>query len=142
MAYIDCYLAPVPRANRAAYEELARVSAEVVKQHGALRVVEAWLDEQGPQADTYHGDTARQEAQTYNHFAQAAGARGGEAVVMSWVEWPDRATRDAGMARVTSDPRMQFDGQPPAFDGARLIAGGFVPMLDSGQAAPCGSTAA
>jgi uncharacterized protein YbaA (DUF1428 family) len=33
MSYIDCFLAPVPRANKAAYEELARLSAKVVKEH-------------------------------------------------------------------------------------------------------------
>ena len=51
-------------------------------------------------------------------------------MVLSWIEWPDRATRDAGMARVTADPRMQFAEGPPAFDGRRLIAAGFLPMLD------------
>jgi uncharacterized protein YbaA (DUF1428 family) len=35
------------------------------------------------------------------------------------------------MEKVTSDPRMQFRDRPPAFDGRRLIAGGFVPMLYS-----------
>ncbi|HEY9608090.1 DUF1428 family protein [Allocoleopsis sp.] len=32
MTYIDCYLAPVPRENRAAYEELAKISAQIVKE--------------------------------------------------------------------------------------------------------------
>lgn len=66
-----------------------------------------------------------------NSFVKAAGAQEGETVLMSWVEWPDKVARDAGMAKVTSDPRMQFDGQAPVFDGLRLIAGGFVPMLKS-----------
>ena len=130
MAYIDCFLAPVPRANRAAYEQLARLSAVVVKEHGALRVVECWLDEGGPSAETYHGDSARLDAVAYAGFANAAGAGPDETVVLSWIEWPDRAARDAGMARVTADPRMQFAEGPPAFDGRRLIAAGFMPMLD------------
>jgi len=66
MTYIDCYLAPVPRENRGAYEELARISAQVVKEYGALRVVECWLDESGPDArrttakrpDSNHTNTA------------------------------------------------------------------------------------
>ena len=128
MAYIDCYLAPVPRANRAAYKQLAALSARVVREHGALRVTECWLDESGPGASTYHGDDARLDDGAYAGFIQAAGAGPDDTVVMSWVEWPDKATRDAGMARVTSDPRMQFSDQPPVFDGARLIAGGFLPM--------------
>lgn len=128
MSYIDCFLAPVPRANRAAYEDMARISAQVVKEHGALSVVECWLDESGPEASSYHGTTARQDASTYAGFHAAAGAREGETVVLSTIEWPDKATRDIGMEKVTSDPRMQFDDRPAAFDGRRLVAAGFRPM--------------
>lgn len=130
MPYIDCYLAPVPRANRAAYEELAALSATVVREHGALRVVECWLDDAGPDAATYHGAEARLEADAYGSFSAAAGAGRDETVVMAWIEWPDKAARDAGMAKVTSDPRMQFTDGPPTFDGRRLIAAGFKPMVD------------
>jgi uncharacterized protein YbaA (DUF1428 family) len=135
MSYFDCYLAPVPHENKAAYEELARISAQVVKEHGALRVVECWLDESGPDASTYHGEQARLESAAYRGFTGAAGAHPGETVVMSFVEWPDKAARDAGMERVTRDPRMQFTGEPPVFDGRRLIAGGFKPMLGDAVAA-------
>ncbi len=41
---------------------------------------------------------------------------------------PDKAARDAGMEKVTSDPRKQFTGLPAAFNGKRLIAAGFRPM--------------
>lgn len=129
MIYIDCYLAPVPRENRSAYEELAIISAQVVKEYGALRVVECWLDESGPDASSYHGDQTREQIQEYGSFVNAAGAGNGETVVMSFIEWPDKAARDAGMAKLTSDPRMQFNDIPPAFDGKRLIAAGFKPML-------------
>lgn len=128
MTYIDCYLVPVPRANKAAYEELARISAQVVKEHGALRVVECWIDESGPDASSYHEVEARLASEEYGNFLDAAGAREGETVVFSYVEWPDKATRDAGMDKVTSDPRMQFQDLPPTFDGRRLIAAGFRPM--------------
>lgn len=135
MTYIDCYLAPVPRENRGAYEELARISAQVVKEYGALRVVECWLDESGPDASSYHGQEARLEPHEYGSFARAVGAGKGETVVISYIEWPDKATRDAGMDKVTSDPRMQFQDRPPAFDGRRLIAAGFKPMLDESREA-------
>lgn len=128
MTYIDCYLVPVPRAHKAAYEELARISAQVVKEHGALRIVECWLDESGPDASSYHGVEARLATEEYGNFLGAAGAREDETVVLSCVEWPDKATRDAGMEKVTSDPRMQFQDHPPTFDGRRLIAAGFRPM--------------
>jgi uncharacterized protein YbaA (DUF1428 family) len=129
MSYIDCFLAPVPRANRAAYEKLAKISEEVVKAHGALRVVECWLDESGPEASTYHGEGAARESSQYGTFFAAAGAKADETVVMSFIEWADKAARDAGMKKVTSDPRMQFNDEPSAFDGSRLIAAGFLPML-------------
>jgi len=130
MTYVDCYLVPVPRANRTAYEQLARISADVAKEHGALRVVECWLDEAGPEASSYHMEEARLESTAYGGFAQAAGAGKDETVVMSYVEWPDKARRDEGMAKLMSDPRMDFQDLPPTFDGRRLIAGGFRPMLE------------
>jgi len=127
--YFDCYLAPVPRKNRAAYEETARVSERVLREYGAVRVVECWLDEDGPEASTYHGTTAKQESARYGTFNRAAGATEEETVVMSFIEWPDKAARNKGMKKFTNDPRTQFDSQPPAFDGKRLIAAGFRPML-------------
>jgi uncharacterized protein YbaA (DUF1428 family) len=48
-----------------------------------------------------------------------------ETVVFSWVLWPDKSTRDAGMKKVRQDPRMQPDVNPMPFDGKRLIYGGF-----------------
>lgn len=129
MSYVDCYLAPVPIENKAAYEELARISAQILREYGAVRVLECWLDDSGPEAFSYHGAEARLEFKQYGTFVQAAGARKGETVVMSFVEWPDKATRDSGMEKITSDPRMQFEGQPPVFDGRRLIAAGFKPIL-------------
>ena len=134
MSYIDCFLAPVPRANKAAYEKLAKVSETGVKEHGALRVMECWLDESGPDAATYHGAEAKPNQEVYESFAKAAGAREDETVVISYIEWPDKAARDAGMEKVTNDPRMQFGDQAPAFDGRRLIAAGFLPMLGASDA--------
>jgi uncharacterized protein YbaA (DUF1428 family) len=128
MPYFDCFLTPVPRAHRAQYEALARLSAEILREHGALAVTECWLDEDGPAAESYHGETARRPGARYRAFAEAAGAQVDETVVLSFIEWPDKPSRDAGMAKVTADPRMQFDDRAPVFDGARLIAGGFVPM--------------
>lgn len=133
MSYIDCYIAPVPRENRAAYEQLAKISAEVLKEQGALRVIECWLDENGPDVSTYHGEDAREESSSYNNFFTAAGASENETVVVSYVEWPDKSARDLGMEKMTSDPRMQFHDLPPTFEGKRLIAGGFIPMLDSAK---------
>ena len=128
MTYVDCYLVPVPRENRATYEDLARISVAVVKEHGALRVLECWLDESGPEASSYHATEARLDSGNYGSFAKDADARAGETVVISYVKWPSKAARDLGVQKVTDDPRMQFQDRPPVFDGRRLIAGGFNPI--------------
>lgn len=104
------------------------VSAEIVKGYGAIAVVDCWLDESGPDASSYHGTSARSGSEDYAGFAAAAGAKPGELVALSWTTWPDKSARDEGMERVTADPRMQFEDRPPAFDGRRLIAGGFKPI--------------
>lgn len=129
MPYFDCYLAPVPRANKAAYEQLARIAEQVLREHGATRVVDCWLDDGGPQGESYHGSTVRLASDQYPSFAHAVGVQAAETVAMSIVEWPDKAARDAGMQKVTGDSRMQFDDRPAAFEGRRLLAAGFMPML-------------
>jgi uncharacterized protein YbaA (DUF1428 family) len=71
-------------------------------------------------------------------FRRAVKAEEGEAVLFSWVEWPDKATRDAAMAKMREmmedpskvDPRMDPEKNPMPFDGKRLIFGGFVPVVE------------
>ena len=53
-----------------------------------------------------------------------------ETIVFSWVEWPDKAARDAGMARMMEDPRMDPKTNPMPFDGMRMIFGGFQAVID------------
>jgi len=43
----------------------------------------------------------------------------------AWIVWRDSPTRDAGMAKLMSDPRVQPDVNPMPFDGQRMIFGGF-----------------
>ena len=55
----------------------------------------------------------------------------------SWIEWPDKATRDAGMAKMgemMKDPARPTPGidhkkNPMPFDGTRMIFGGFTPVV-------------
>jgi uncharacterized protein YbaA (DUF1428 family) len=114
--YVDGFLVPVPEANKAAYREMATRAAGVFKEYGATRVVEAWDD------DVPEGKVT--------DFRRAVKASGDEKVVYSWIEWPSKETRDAGMKKAMEDPRMQpKDGKMP-FDGQRMIYGGFKPLLD------------
>ncbi|WP_423604522.1 DUF1428 domain-containing protein [Sphingomonas sp. MS122] len=114
--YLDGYVLPVPKANKEAYRELAQKMTDVFKEFGALRVVEAWGE------DTPDG--------TKTDYNRATLKKDDEAVVYSWIEWPDKATRDAGWEKMMKDERMQRQEQPP-FDGQRMMWGGFAPILDT-----------
>lgn len=115
MSYVDGFLAAVPQANKHAFIEHARQMDALFLEFGALRVVECWGD------DVPHGK--------WTDFHRAVQAGEDEAVVFSWVEWPDKATRDAGMQAMMSDPRMNNDAPMP-FDGKRLIYGGFSTIFE------------
>ncbi len=60
----------------------------------------------------------------------AAMLKEGEVVVFSWIEYPNKAVRDAVQKRMMSDPRMEALGADMPFDGARMIVGGFEGHLD------------
>lgn len=117
MSYIDGFLAPV-RAGVSSqeYRDFAAKAAPIFREHGATRVVEGWGD------DVPHGQ--------HTDFFRAVAAEEGETVVFSWIEWPDKATRDAGMKKVMDDPRMPTGDTPMPFDGKRLIFGGFATLVD------------
>lgn len=48
-------------------------------------------------------------------------------MVFSWIAWPSRAARDAGMKKAMEAPRLAAMTMP--FDGKRMIYGGFEVML-------------
>jgi uncharacterized protein YbaA (DUF1428 family) len=117
--YVDGFIVPVPAANKEAYRTLAAKAAPIFQEYGALRVVEAWGD-----------DTQDGKLTSYN---RATLKEPDEKVVYSWIEWPDKATRDAGWAKVMQDERMKPEDNNP-FDGKRMMWGGFAPILDEALA--------
>ena len=114
--YIDGFVVPVPTASREAYRALAERAATVFKEHGALAVVECWGD------DVPEGKLTS--------FPMAVQRRDDETVVFSWITWPDRATRDAGMKASMADPRLNPEANAMPFDGKRMIFGGFEVIVD------------
>ncbi|AJY52569.1 MULTISPECIES: DUF1428 domain-containing protein [Halomonadaceae] len=114
--YVDGFVAAVPSANKDAFIEHAHAAAVVFKEHGALRVVECWGD------DVPEGEVTS--------FTMAVKRKDDESIIFSWIEWPSRAVRDEGMAKVMQDPRLQMDVNPMPFDGKRLIFGGFKSIID------------
>jgi len=115
MSYVDGFVIPVPAGGKQAYLDMATKAAPIFKEYGAIRVVECWGD------DVPDGKVT--------DFKGAVKASEGENIVFSWIEWPSKEIRDAGMAKVMTDERMHPDGDMP-FDGKRMIYGGFAPMLD------------
>ena len=118
MSYIDGFVIAVPTANKQKFIEHANTGDSVFIEYGATRVVECWGDDvpDGKQTD----------------FRRAVQGKEDETIVFSWIEWPDKATRDAGMKNMMdgSDPRMDPKVNPMPFDGARMIYGGFQPVVD------------
>jgi uncharacterized protein YbaA (DUF1428 family) len=117
MDYIDGFVAAVPTANRDAYRRHAEAAAAVFKEHGALGVIECWGD------DVPEGKLTS--------FPLAVQRKPDETVVFSWIAWPSREARDAGMKKAMADARLQPDTNPMPFDGKRLIYGGFQKIVDA-----------
>lgn len=115
MAYIDGFLVPVPRSRKDAYRALADMAGPIWIEYGAIDYVEAWGD------DIPAGKT--------NDFRTAVIAQEDEEVVFSWIIWPSKEVRDVGNAKVMADPRLKMDGQDMPFSGARMIYGGFAPLV-------------
>ncbi|UGB36809.1 DUF1428 domain-containing protein [Frateuria soli] len=119
MSYIDGFVIAVPAANREKFIEHASTFDACFLEYGATRVIECWGDDvpEGKLTD----------------FRRAVQATPEEAVVFSWIEWPDKATRDAGMEKMMKDPRLSPENSPMPFDGKRMIFGGFAPVVELGR---------
>jgi len=117
MSYVDGCVFAVPSANRERFKQHAEVAAKVFKEHGALSVVDCWGD------DVPEGKVTS--------FPMAVKLKEDETVVFSWIIWPSRQIRDAGMHKAMVDPRLQTDINPMPFDGQRMIYGGFQMLVNS-----------
>lgn len=62
-------------------------------------------------------------------YNRATHKRADESVVYAWIEWPDKAARDAAWAAIMADDSNR-EPEPP-FDGQRMMWGGFAPILDT-----------
>ncbi len=119
MSYIDGFVIAVSKGNRQKFIDHATRSDGMFVEMGALRVVECWAD------DVPDGKLT--------DFRRAVQATDEEDVVFSWIEWPDKATRDACFAKMmdpeNADPRLDQSKNPVPFDGKRMIFGGFTPVV-------------
>ena len=123
MSYIDGFVIAVPTANKEKFIEHAQRGDAVFMEYGATRIVECWQDnvEKGHTTD----------------FFGAVDCKEDESVAYSWIEWPDKAARQAVMGRMDelaeSDDRFNPEKNPMPFDGMRMIYGGFQPLVEEGE---------
>lgn len=119
MSYIDGFVIAVPTANKQQFIQHANSGDSIFIEYGATRVLECWGD------DVPDGKLT--------DFHRAVQAKDDETVVFSWIEWPDKATRDAGMQKAMKDERLSPENNPMPFDGKRMIFGGFAPVVEVGE---------
>jgi uncharacterized protein YbaA (DUF1428 family) len=124
MSYVDGFVLAVPSANKEKFIAHAKKANSVFMELGATRILECW------------GDNVPEGKIT--DFHRAVQANDDETIVFSWIEWPDKATRDAAMNKMgemmKSDDRMNPEKNPMPFDGKRMIFGGFTPVVELGAA--------
>lgn len=120
MAFIDGFVMAVPTANRDKFQQHCETADSWFLENGATRVVETWGE------DVPKGEVT--------DFYRAVAAKEDETVCYGWIEWPDKATRNAAMAKMQegSIPDERFDPEknPMPFDGKRMIFGGFTKVYD------------
>jgi uncharacterized protein YbaA (DUF1428 family) len=114
--YVEGFVLAVPARNKAAYLRLAKRTSAKFREFGALRVVETWADDvpKGKSTD----------------FHRAVLAKKTERVVFSWIEWPSKKVRDAGMKRIMAQSVHDDLFKDMPFDGKRMVFGGFSVLLD------------
>ena len=117
--YVDGFILAVPTDRKEDFIRHASLADTVFMEWGATRILECWGDDvpDGKQTD----------------FRKAVQAGPDETVVFAWIEWPDKATRDAAMTRLTDpehlDDRLNPEKNPMPLDGKRVIVGGFEPVV-------------
>ena len=90
----------------------------MLKDHGALSMVECWGDDVPEGKLTSFRMAVKQASRTRR-------------VVFSWMTWPSRKARDAGWKTIMADPRMKMDPAAMPFDGKRMIFGGFTILTEA-----------
>ena len=115
MAYVDGFIAPIPKDKLEEYRVFAKLAQSVWLECGALEYKEWVADDVKP------GQTTS--------FPQSVKLEPGETVVFAWIVYESREQRDAVNAKVMANPRMKMDAAAMPFDGKRMIYGGFAPLV-------------
>jgi uncharacterized protein YbaA (DUF1428 family) len=119
MTYFEGFIVPVPAANKDAFRDHANELADLAREFGVARQLEAWED------DVPEGKVT--------DFRKAVNAKPDEKIVFSFFEYPSKAVRDAANEKFRSDPRLQPFAERTPFDGKRMIMGGFEAITEIGD---------
>ena len=117
--YVNGFVLAVPEENKGRVRQMSEAWWEIAKDYGAIEQVETW------EADVPDGERT--------DFRRAVQLKPGEKVMFSWVIWPDKATATSAEEKMIADPRMEDMDSEPAFDGKRMIYGGFEPLVVRGR---------
>ena len=119
MQYVDGFILPLPKKNLKAYTALAKIAAQVWRDHGALEYRECVGD-----------DLAVKMGMP---FPKLAKIKPSETVVFAWIVYKSKAHRDKVNAKVMKDPRLtcSMDDKKMPFDLKRMAYGGFKMLVNS-----------
>src|SRR5690606_9984518 len=117
MTYVEGFVVAVRTANKHAYRNHADGSVPTLKRLAASRLPDGCAE------DVPRG--------TANDVCAPADARPDETVLFSWIEYPDRVTRDEAGRKMMEDPAMQDMPEMP-FDAKRMIWSGFEVVHEAG----------
>ena len=115
--YVAGFVLAVKTAEKEAYIALARETVKDFRDGGATRVVECW------------GDAVPDGAST--SFPMAVKCEADETVLFSWIEFPDKATHDACMAKMEENFTEMPAEMLRVMDPGRMIFGGFETIVDA-----------
>ena len=116
MTYMQYFVAAVPTERKEDYIAMARGMWSFFRERGALSTIECWEE------DVPDGEKTS--------FPMAVQREEGESIVCGSMTWRDKASFDAAMGAMMSDP--EFANMEMPFDGSRMFWGGFTPIFQKG----------
>lgn len=114
--YVDGFVIPIKKKNRAAYTKMASLGKKVWMEHGALDYYECLADDFVKWGLT---------------FPKMCKLKKDETIIFAFIVYKSRAHRDKVNAKVMVDPRMSMDGVKMPFDPKRFATAGCEVIVSS-----------
>lgn len=118
MRYVDAFILPIAKERMNEYQEIVEKVAAIWKEHGALEYFECVGDDLGTEKGV-------------RSLTEMTGAADDENVILGWVIFESKESREHVNKKVASDPRMAkiLDLDTPLFDHLRMGYGGFEALV-------------